>query len=253
MLLRAFFKWAMKHGYAETNPAADLRAWEQPRRESRALAAEEVAALLRACREEYKVEGISGKRNVGGVEGGETREAAQEWSQTFNPPPGLYPAVVLALTSLLRLGNVLGLRWRDLDLGRDEIRVPAERVKTRVELVLPLAPSAKRAILELPKGGADDLVFGVGEIKKPFGSAVKRAGLRDVTFHALRRTGATYLRERGVPLEVAMHLGGWSTGANVMLKPYRGVGMEEFRKAVGVLDRLVSGRSEGDAAARQVS
>lgn len=253
VVLRSFLRWARRKGYVFSDPTEGIGRWREPKREPRALSPDEVAALLRACREPYVLQVVRGKRKSGEASEGDPTEPGSTWSQEFRPPPGLYPAVVVGLTSLLRLGNVLGLRWGDLDFLRDEIRVPAERVKTREELVLPLAPSAKRTILELPKGGADDLVFGVGELKRPFTSAVKRAGLRGVTFHALRRTGTTHLRERGIPLEVTMRLGGWSAGGNVMLKHYRGVGMEELRKAVGVLDGLVSGRSEAHAAAKEVS
>jgi len=240
-LLRSFFRWARRQGYTEQDPTDGLSGWTQPKKEPRVLKDSEVAALLKACREPFTVTGIYGRRNAGGRRGGASKEAAEKWTQTRSPPPALYPAVVLALTSLLRLGNILGLRWGEVDFEDDVIRIPPERVKTRNELVLPLSKAARRTILELPKGGPDDLVFGVTEVKRSFSSALKRAKIKGASFHALRRTGATHLLRKNVPYEVVERLGGWRASGGVMMQHYRAVGMDELRKAVEILDGLVMG------------
>ncbi len=231
VLLRAFAKWCLDEdrGYLEKDPTRGIERRAEERKEPRALSPEEVQCLLKACREPFGVV--------------VTREGFRPYAaeKAFEPPKYLEAAVTCAVTSLLRLGNVLGLLWGDIDFERGEIRVPAERVKTRAELVIPLASSLRRILLELPKGGADVSVFPVKEIKRSFAGAVKRAGLRGVTFHCLRKTGATHCLRSGVPFEVVQRLGGWSTGGNVLLDSYRRIDVDDLRKAVEALDRLVAG------------
>jgi integrase len=145
--------------------------------------------------------------------------------------------------TLLRKGNVLDLRWGDIDFNRELIHLSPERVKTREELFIPLAHSLKATLLELPKGAKDDLVFPGLALDRSFRNAAKRAGLQNVTFHCLRKTGGTLARRHGVPLEVVKKLGGWSVGSDVFLTDYRGIGPDELREAVDVLDKLVMGEA----------
>jgi integrase len=190
---------------------------------------------------------------MGGVKGGVSGATAVTWSQSYAPPPALLPAVVLGLTSALRSANVFGLRWQDLDMNAGTIHLDPERMKTRTEMTIPLSRSFRRLLAEIPVGGPEAPILGVENLGRSFSSAVRRAKLKRVTFHTLRKTAGTLCRRAGIPLETVKALGGWSTKGDVFLEHYRCVAFEELRKAVDVLDGIVErALAEGDEKATTV-
>ncbi len=148
--------------------------------------------------------------------------------------PRLQRLILGALESCCRLGELLALRWGDVDLERRQLTIRAENAKDDETRILPL--SAKlRAVLEMARLGPDghDLpataaVFGdeIGRpvkcIKKAWETAVLkahgakaafveathrltpecRAELKRINlhFHDLRHEGASRLVEAGVPI-----------------------------------------------------
>jgi integrase len=121
----------------------------------------------------------------------------------------------------LRQGELLGLRWRDVDWSAARIRVRQSYV--RGEFGTPKSrrssrsvPLADRVAGELDRHftasafqADDDLVFCHPETGAPldrsrllkrFKAAAKRAGVRDVRFHDLRHTFGTRMAAAGVAL-----------------------------------------------------
>jgi integrase len=114
-----------------------------------------------------------------------------------------------ALTGLRR-GELLALRWRDVDFAGSTIRVRASYAaghlttpKSGKVRSVPMAPDASKALARLGQRehwiGDDDLVF-VGEtggyldgsaLRRRYGVALERAGLRPLRFHDLRHTFGT--------------------------------------------------------------
>jgi integrase len=109
----------------------------------------------------------------------------------------------------LRRGELVALRWRDVDFPRRHIRVTAsytERALTtpksgKVRSV-PLAPLVAEALARLATTydpAPDDLVFpgplggylDASALYRRYKTALKRAGLRDLRFHDLRHTFGT--------------------------------------------------------------
>jgi integrase len=137
----------------------------------------------------------------------------------------------VALSLGLRRGEVIGLRWRDVDFEMNELRVQSSlgRVKGKgMVLDEPKSRSAKR-LLRLPKvcaaallkqqksqveqrrwaGAAwteSDYVFtnrnggpiAPEVVTREFATALKDAGLRSIRFHDLRHSCATLLLVQGV-------------------------------------------------------
>jgi integrase len=110
----------------------------------------------------------------------------------------------------LRRGELLALRWRDVDFGGSVIRVRASYAGGRVTTPksgkvrsVPMAPSVASALARLGQRGwfvgEDDLVFAgdVGghvdgsALRRRYAAALKRAGLRPLRFHDLRHTFGT--------------------------------------------------------------
>lgn len=110
----------------------------------------------------------------------------------------------------LRLGELLALRWRDVDFAGQVIRVRASFAggqlttpKSGKVRSVPMAPRVAQALAQLSHGrGADDdeeLVFAneLGghvdgrALRRRYLTALKRAGLRPLRFHDLRHTFGT--------------------------------------------------------------
>jgi integrase len=115
-----------------------------------------------------------------------------------------------------RKGAILDLRWPHVDLQHERIdwspRGRAQTSKKRSKI-----PIRRRLMtfLRLARRRGSDLgpvlnINGrpIGDIKKAFAGACRRAGLADVTPHTLRHTCGTWMAQAGVPLwEIAGFLG----------------------------------------------
>jgi integrase len=153
---------------------------------------------------------------------------------------------VLAITTGMRQGELLALRWRDVDLGRGSVSVRAtlRRMKQggytfappktkRSQRQITLTQRAVEVLrrhrlhqnverLESPVWEDNDLVFpntlgrpmdGTNLLHYHFYPLLKRTGLPRIRFHDLRHTAATLLLGRGVnPKIVSEMLGHASVG-----------------------------------------
>lgn len=150
---------------------------------------------------------------------------------------------VLALTTGLRQGELLALRWADLDLTQSVLQVrfsllwgadghsfrppKSKRSRRRVSLTsLAVAAlrehRARQAEERLALGGAWtdlDLVFPTclgtpqrpANLRRSFRALLVSAGVRRVRFHDMRHTAATLLLLKGVHVKVVSELLGHST------------------------------------------
>jgi len=127
--------------------------------------------------------------------------------------PHLYAAVLLALSIGARKSQVLGLRWRDIDLARGLVRVPAS--KRHAPRSLPLLGPVVAVLARMSVGQSQEAwVFARHDGLRPilvdaaFASACQRAGISGFRFHDLRHTCASYLAMSGSSLpEIAEVLG----------------------------------------------
>src|SRR5262249_31014487 len=116
----------------------------------------------------------------------------------------LRPILIAALDTGMRRGEILKLRWSDVDFEDRLITVRAFNTKNMRERQVSMTG---RLALELEAAyGAstkdpESLCFGIADnVKTSFGSARKAAGLPDVRFHDLRHTHATRLVSAHMPL-----------------------------------------------------
>jgi integrase len=126
----------------------------------------------------------------------------------------LYPAMVLALSTGARRMEIMGLRWKQVDLSRGVITL--DDTKNGEIRALPLVSKAHGLMLARSKVRRidTDLVFPANDGKKPidlrspFEKALKDAGIEDFRWHDLRHTCASYLAMNGASLaEIAEVLG----------------------------------------------
>ena len=160
----------------------------------------------------------------------------------------LYPIIYMALSTGLRQAELLGLRWRDIDLSMCSISInqtlykrrgvcmfqhpKTEHSRRRVAMTPKLALflreyRTEREVLYLELGrvlGLDDLVFANYEgkpldpsmLSHEFARIVKRAGLEHVRFHDLRHTFASLALLRGAKPKVISEALGHSSVAFTM-------------------------------------
>jgi integrase len=150
----------------------------------------------------------------------------------------------VALACGLRMGEILGLRWHDIDLelGRMSVSQALQRQKGRGLVLAETKTDRSRRIIGLPapliaalrahrvRQLQERLVAGsrwqdqsfvfasrVGTALEPrnlhraFKIVLKRAGLPDVRFHDLRRSAASLMLAQGMPLRVVMEVLGHSS------------------------------------------
>jgi integrase len=206
-LLRHFFNIAMDHGYTDQNPARAIKRYpESPWRHQFFFSESEVKALISAS------------------------------------SPHLRPILALAFGTGLRKGDILGLRWEDVDLDRGIISIQMQKTGKSVEI--PLIPMIRDLLQGMKsRASASPFVFPrgvsgqrIGDIKTAFHAALRRSGLasKGYRFHDIRRTFARMLYNQGVVLTKIQRLLGH--GSVSTTERYLGVKFEETREAIMGLD-----------------
>ena len=187
-----------------------------------------------------------------------------------------YPAIVLAATTGMRRGEILGLRWRDLDLdgARLAVAVALEETKGGLKLKAPKTGSSRRTItlpemtvevlrehrlammqerLALGLGRDDDgPVFATLEgghirprnLTKEFARIVKRAKVRRITFHGLRHSHVTSLLRAGVTPKVVSERAGHASVA-ITLSLYSHALPDMQAEAADLVDAALRGALGG--------
>jgi len=156
----------------------------------------------------------------------------------------LHLIVVIALSTGARHGEILNLRWPDVDMQRGMLTF--QQTKNGERRSAPLVGLAHRLLAEHGKVRRldNDLVFpGLRgaplETGKMFRQAMERAGLKDFHFHDLRHTAASYLAMNGATLaEIAEVLGHKTLQ---MVKRYAHLTEGHTRGVVGRMNQAIFG------------
>lgn len=176
-----------------------------------------------------------------------------------------YPLFLLAVTTGLRLGELLGLKWADLNTKTRMLSVQRTvyEIKGEFEIGHPKTSKGKRAVI-LPhvafralekhrlvakeRPSPDSWLFcdTLGGLirrhnfrKRHFKPILRRAGLPDIRFHDLRHTAATLLLSEGVhPKVVQERLGHAQIG--ITLDTYSHVLPSMQTEASNKIDSLLS-------------
>lgn len=175
-LISHLFNTSQKEwGINVTNPIESIRMPKGSRARQRRLEGDESLRLLTACRESKSSQ--------------------------------LYPLVVLAIETAMRLGELLKLTWDDVDLNRRTVTL--QDTKNGRCRSVPLSQAALTVMNQLPKSINDKRVYfswspTPGSIKRAWINAVNRAHIKDFHFHDLRHEATSRLFEKGLnQIEVA--------------------------------------------------
>jgi integrase len=181
-LSTAFSNAVREWHWISDNPLSRVSKKAEPRGRVRYLADDERAALLQRCRKsEYKP---------------------------------LYLIVLFALTTGMRRGELLGLRWQDIDLERRvAVLHNTKNGDRRSVVIVPEVVELLREHGKVRKLGSDQVFVsdGPSEVSlfdTAWYKALQEAKIRDFRFHDLRHTAASYLAMSGASVpELAAVLG----------------------------------------------
>jgi integrase len=206
VLSHLFTKARNEWEWTTDNPVSRLQARPEPRGRLRYLATDERKRLLSACQ--------------------------------ASADPRLYPLAMVGLGTGARQGELLALRWKDVDLGQR--RVIVEDSKNGDRRTLALAGPALEALRELARVRRidTDLVFAGLQGKCSFprqawNRARRDSKVQDFRFHDLRHTFASYLAMSGATLAELAEALGHKTLA--MVKRYAHLTEQHVS---GVVDRM---------------
>jgi len=128
----------------------------------------------------------------------------------------LKPIIITAISTGMRRGEILNLKWKDVDLEHGFIRL--EETKNHEPRDLPISEYLAETLKGLKKiQRIGNYVFckDNGEkricIKESFKSACRKAGLEDFRFHDLRHTAASLLASGGCDIITLQNLLGHKT------------------------------------------
>ena len=135
----------------------------------------------------------------------------------------LREVVLFAVLTGMRQGEILNLRWADVDLSKRLVRIetgPTFKTKQGRRRTIPLNDSAVSLLSSMAGDKASDLVFtmndrplNAGWVTHLFKRYVRRSGLSNdrLRFHSLRHTFASWLVQDGATLYEVQRLLGHSS------------------------------------------
>lgn len=181
-LSKSFTVGIREWGWLKENPVQRVTKFKEGKARDRFLTKEEIARLLAVCKE--------------------------------SKSSHLYAVVLFALSCGARKGEILGLKWQDLNFERATATFKA--TKNGELRTVPLSPQILECLRsERPKRVVlSEYVFPSHDGKLPadirtaWENAIEEAGLKDICFHILRHTCASHLTMSGAStLEIAAILG----------------------------------------------
>lgn len=200
-LLRAILNYATRERFITSSPftAGDpliSRADENKR--DRVLSPQEESRLLAVCEGETKSEY---------VRKGKTIEATLKCRRGI-----LRVIIITALDTAMRRGELLTLKWSDVDFLKRQINILAFNTKTAQGRPVPMTGRVHhelRMLYEKSRKHPDDLVFGItNNFNKSYANARSDAEIEGLTFHDLRHTATTRMVQAGIPTAEIMKITG---------------------------------------------
>ena len=173
-----------------------------------------------------------------------------------------FELLLLELTTGLRRGEILALRWDDLDFRTGTLRVErqVQRIQGKLAVSQPKTRASCRSILlpapvleilaqyrqsvsshwMFPSPKKEDSPLDPAAVRKKLSAVLKRAGCPAARFHDLRHTFATSTLEHGMDVKTLSTVIGHVSSATT-LNVYAHVTDEMRQKAADNIDRAITG------------
>jgi len=208
-VLKSMFNKAIVWGKLEYNPCRSVKMFKENNQRLRFLEREEIDRILANCCEHLR------------------------------------PIVIVALHTGMRKGEILGLKWRDIDIKRNIIHL--SNTKNGEKREVPMNETAQKTIIGVLKNPESQYVFcnkdgkPYGDIKKSFFTAIEKSGIVDFHFHDLRHTFASQLVMSGVDLNTVRELLGHKSLE--MTLRYSHLSPDHKKRAVDLLGQRICFKS----------
>jgi integrase len=163
-----------------------------------------------------------------------TLEEEKRLLEAADRPWWLRPLLIVALHTGMRKGEILNLRWEDIDLKRRLITV--RTLKGGNKRIIPISTTLYETLKGFKVRDLSGKVFPISPwtVRSAFDKAVKRAQIENFRFHDLRHTFATRLVQAGVDIYMVKELLGHKT--ITMTMRYAHHYPESLRKAIERLE-----------------
>ncbi|MFA5866867.1 MAG: site-specific integrase [Actinomycetota bacterium] len=230
--LKAALNRAVEWDIIPANPLASVKALKVDRSVNIRYLSEDEEKRLRAALVDREGEARRG------------RESANEWRRVrgYNTLPalddhydGLKPAVIVSLNTGLRRGELLNLKWSDIDSDRAMLTVRGSGAKSGQTRHVPLNTEALGALEDWRPYSKGSFVFD-GDMRTAWRGALRAAGIKDFRWHDMRHHFASRLVMAGVDLNTVRELLGH--GDIKMTLRYAHLSPEVKAEAVARLVRL---------------
>ena len=121
----------------------------------------------------------------------------------------MYPLIVLAVETGMRLGELLKLQWSDFD---EQDRILSIRdTKNGEDRVVPLSITAFDILSALARDNSSLFETNYHAVKSAWQRLCKRAGIENLRFHDLRHEAISRFFEKGMTLPEVTMLSGHKT------------------------------------------
>jgi len=158
----------------------------------------------------------------------------------------LIPLIIFAVETGMRKGEMLSLRWSDVDGFNRQITVRATTTKTLQARVVPISKRLYDVLDAMSKADTRSLevfraapVFTWKKWQNSWEAACEAAGIKGLRWHDLRATFITRLVEQGVPVELVAKISGHADVATLYAHYLRSSAsaIETARKALDSMKR----------------
>ncbi|MGD1146932.1 MAG: site-specific integrase [Thermoanaerobaculaceae bacterium] len=239
-LLQGALNLAVRRGAIAENPIRYLGKLPEAELIPEALSVRQVQALLAAL-EDLEALAAAGERS--------RAQAARKPNPTRRSPVPLRGIVLTCYYTMARTGNVLALRWEDVDLERGEIIF--RRTKTGRRLVVPIrAALAEHLATTRPGPGATGYLWPsprtgrpYTDVARPWRELIRLANLRlpeheripaGQRLYSLRHSGISHLLLASVPPQVVAQLA--DNSITVIHRHYAHLHDDALRHAIEIAD-----------------
>ena len=145
----------------------------------------------------------------------------------------------MALNTGMRRGEILRLKWRDVDIKRSIIYL--HETKNGEKREVPINEQVKAILINTIRHPQSEYIFynkdgtPMASNKRSFFTALKKSGIKDFKFHDLRHTFASHLVMSGIDLNTVRELLGHKSLQ--MTLRYSHLSANHKHIAVGVLSK----------------
>jgi len=168
----------------------------------------------------------------------------QECQELINScDPHLRPIVITALNTGMRKGEILNLKWDNVDLRHGFILL--DKTKNNERREIPINDTLRSTLTNIPRRLDVPYVFydpltgkPYQDVKRSFATALRKAKILDFHFHDLRHTFASHLVMAGVDITTVKELLGHKT--LTMTLRYSHLAPSHKVKAVDILDSTIN-------------